>query len=134
MVPQLFSRLRGVVRGSHYFQIRGRSGRQTERRGVISGRSNGDWSKHCFATPLKLTFPNLVNGFKAVWSDLFWGVYSQLPKERLFNVKDLFRLPWLFSIGILYNCEFFWQYNRLLLLGMLGVHPRFLVGFVLLDL
>ena len=50
-----------VYQGSHYFQIRGRSDfsfRELTRR---SGRQQREVGRHCFATPLKLHCPNLVN-------------------------------------------------------------------------
>ena len=62
-----------------------------EKWGGLLGEVNGDNSKQCFATCLKLPCPNLVISKKL--SDLICSVYvlySKLPKGYLFNVKYLF--------------------------------------------
>ena len=74
--------------GSYYFQIRGRSdfsfseltgrsGLQQREVGRLLREVNGDYLKHCFETPLKLPCLNLVNSFKTLRSDYYWGfIYS----------------------------------------------------------
>jgi hypothetical protein len=72
-------------------EVRGRSWRQQSEVGGHLGEVNGDYSKQCLATCLKLPCPNLVISKKL--SDLICSVcvlYSKLPKGHLFNVKYLF--------------------------------------------